>query len=106
MRLTGNLGVLGSSHTGSSGFFFFFVEVTLGKTLQNPCLVLVKPREDRNNVSCGSDMAEILLKAEKHNSVNLWKKRWGIIHIAQRKGGIIHICEALHQVKHYLVMDP
>ena len=35
--LTRNPGVLGSSRTGSSGFF---VGVSLGKTLQSPSLVL------------------------------------------------------------------
>ena len=40
--LTPNPGVLGLSHTGSSGFF---VGVSLGKTLQSPSLVLVKPRK-------------------------------------------------------------
>ena len=58
-RLTRNPGVLGSSRTGSSGFF---VRVSLGKTLQSPSLVLVKPRKDMNNVSCRRDMTEILLK--------------------------------------------
>ena len=58
--LTLNPGVLGLSGTGSSGLF---VGVSLGKTLQSPSLVLVKPRKDMNNVSCCSDMTEILLKA-------------------------------------------
>ena len=59
--LTRNAGVLGSSHTGSSGLF---VGLSLGKTLQSPNLVMVKPRKDMNNVSCRHDMTEILLKAE------------------------------------------
>ena len=57
---TRNQGVLGSSCTGSSEFF---VEVSLGKTLQSPILVLMKCRKDMNNVSCHHDMTEILLKA-------------------------------------------
>ena len=38
-------------------------KVSLGKTLQSPSLVLVKPRKDMNKVSCRRDMTEILLKA-------------------------------------------
>ena len=57
--LTHNPGILGSSHTGSSGFF---MGVSLSKTLQSPSLVLVKPRKDINNVSCRRDMTEILFK--------------------------------------------
>ena len=53
-------GVMGSSCTGSSGFF---VGISLGKTLQSPSLVLMKPRKDMNNVSCRRDISEILLKA-------------------------------------------
>ena len=60
--LTRNSGVLGSSPTG---FSEFFVGVSLGKTLPSPSLVLVKPRKNMNNVSCGRDMTEILLKAGK-----------------------------------------
>ena len=41
----------------------FHVEVSIGKTLQSPSLVPVKPRKDMNNVSCRCDMTEILLKA-------------------------------------------
>ena len=58
--LTFNPGFLGSSRTGSSEFF---KGVSLGKTLQSPSLVLVKPRKDMNNVSCRCDMTKILLKA-------------------------------------------
>ena len=64
--LTRSQGVLDSSSTGSSVFFFFFfpcVGMYLGKTLQSPSLVLVKPRKDMNNMSCRRDMTEILLKA-------------------------------------------
>ena len=57
--LTRNQGVQGSSRTGSSEFF---VGVSLGKILQSPSLVLVKPRKDMNNVNCRRDMTEILLK--------------------------------------------
>ena len=56
--LTLNPRVLGSSDTGSS---WFFVRVSLSKTLQSPRLALVKPRKDMNNVSCCLDMTEILL---------------------------------------------
>ena len=49
--LTPNPGVLGSSCTGSSRFF---VGMSLGRTLQSPSLVLVKPR----NVSCYRDTIE------------------------------------------------
>ena len=38
---------------------------TLGKTLHNPSLVLVKPRKYMNNVNCRRDMTEILLKVAK-----------------------------------------
>ena len=58
--LTRNPGVLGPNRTRFSGCF---VGVSLGKTLQSPSLVLVKPRKDMNNVSCRRDMTEILLKA-------------------------------------------
>ena len=54
--LTRNSGVLGSSLTGPTEFL---VGVSLGKTLQSPSLVLVKPRKD---VSFRRDMIEILLK--------------------------------------------
>ena len=56
--LTRNPGVLGSSHTGSSGFFRGSV---LGQDTSAPSLVLVKPRKDMNNASCCRDMTEILL---------------------------------------------
>ena len=62
--LTHNRGVLGSSHTGSSGISF---GGSLGKTFQSPSLVLVKHRIDMNNVSCFRDMTEILLKAAYNN---------------------------------------
>ena len=41
------------------------MEVSLGKTLQSPSLVLVKPRKDMNNVKCHHDMSKVhvLLKA-------------------------------------------
>ena len=58
--MTRNPGVLGSSRTGSSGFFRGSV---LGQDTSKPSLVLVKPRKDMNNVSCRRDMTEILLKA-------------------------------------------
>ena len=70
-----NLGVLGSTHTGSSGFF---MGVSFGKTLQSFILVLMKPRKDMNNVSCRCDMTEILLKVvlkKKFNqSVSLYQR--------------------------------
>ena len=59
--LTRNPGVLGLSCTGSSEFF---VGLSLGKTLQSPSLVLVKPRKDMNYVSCCRDMIEIPLRAK------------------------------------------
>ena len=67
--LAGNPGVRGMSSTGSSGFF---MEVSLGKTLQSPSLVhvLMKPRMDLNNVRCSLHMTEILLKKVKHHSIN------------------------------------
>ena len=58
--LTRNPGVLGLSHTGSSGFFRGSV---LGQDTSEPSLVLVKPRKDMNNVNCRCGMTEILLKA-------------------------------------------
>ena len=58
--LARNPGILGSSHTGSSGVF---VGVFSGKTLQSPGLVLVKPRKKVNNVSCSRYITEIMLKA-------------------------------------------
>ena len=60
ITLNHNLGVLGSSRTGSSGFFGGSV---LGQDTSEASLVLVKPRKDMNNVSCRRDMTEILLKA-------------------------------------------
>ena len=40
--------------------WFFFVGVFLGKTLQSPGPVPMKPKKDMNNVSCRCDMTEIL----------------------------------------------
>ena len=37
--------------------------LSLGKTLQSPSLVLMKPRIDMNYVNCHRDMTEILLKS-------------------------------------------
>ena len=65
--LTRNPEVLGSSHTGSSGFF---VGVSLGKTLQNDSLVLVKSSIDMNNVSCRRAMIAILLMRCEHDSTD------------------------------------
>ena len=58
--LTRNIVVLGSSRTESTGFF---VEVSAGKALQSPSLLLVKPRKDMNNVGCRTDITEMVLKA-------------------------------------------
>ena len=58
--LTRNPGFLSMIRTGSS---LVFVEVSFGKTLQSPGVVLVKPREDMNNASCCHNVTEILLKA-------------------------------------------
>ena len=44
-----NSGVLGLNCNGSPNFY---LGVSLGKILQSPSLVLVKPRKDLNNVSC------------------------------------------------------
>ena len=35
-------------------------KVSLGKTLQNPRLVLMKPKKDLNNMSCRCDLTETL----------------------------------------------
>ena len=51
--LTCNPRVLGSSRTGSFGFF---VGVLKAKTLKSPSLVLVKARKDMNIVSCRRDI--------------------------------------------------
>ena len=51
---TCNPGALGSSCTGSC---VFFMGVSLGS------LLLVKPKKDMDNGSCGRAMTEILLKA-------------------------------------------
>ena len=61
--LTPNPGILGWSHTESSGSF---MGVSLGKTLQSPSLVLVKLGKDMNNVSCLCDMTEIMLKVAQN----------------------------------------
>ena len=58
--LTRNPGVLSSAALDPLGFF---VGMSLGKTIQNLSLILVKPRRDRYNVSCHRDMTEILLKS-------------------------------------------
>ena len=58
--LTRNPGVLGSSHTGSSGFFRGSV---IGQDTSEPQPSTVETQEDMINVSCPRDMTEILLKA-------------------------------------------
>ena len=58
--LTRNPGVLGLSHTGSSGFFRGSV---LGQDTSEPQPSTGEAQEDMNNVNCHSDMTEILLKA-------------------------------------------
>ena len=55
--VTSNPGALGSSITGSSGFFSW--ESVFGQD------TLVKPRKDVNIMSCRCDMTEILLNAAK-----------------------------------------
>ena len=45
--LTHNPGVQGLSRIG---YLWFLVGVSMGKTLQSPSLVLMKPRKDMNNV--------------------------------------------------------
>ena len=57
--LTCSPGVLGSSHTGSSGFFRGSV---LGQDTSEPQPSTGETQE-RHNVNCNSDMTEILLKA-------------------------------------------
>ena len=52
--------VLCSSRTG---YPKFFVGLSLGKTLQSPGLVLVKPRKYLNKVRFRRDMIKLLLKA-------------------------------------------
>ena len=54
--LTPDPGVLGFRCIGSSGLV---MGVSLGKTLQSPSLVLVKPKKDINDVSCHRDMTEM-----------------------------------------------
>ena len=56
---TRNPGVLGSSHTGSSGFF---CENILGQDTPEPQPSTDEIQESKNNVSCCRDMTEILLK--------------------------------------------
>ena len=56
---TCNLGVLGSSRTGSSGFFRGSVP---GQDTSEPQLSTGETQEDMNNESCRHDMTEILLK--------------------------------------------
>ena len=53
-------GVLGSSRTGSTGFFRGSV---LGQDTSEPQPSTGETQEDMNNVSCCRDMTEILLKA-------------------------------------------
>ena len=48
-RLTRNTRVLGSTRTGPSGVL---MGVSLGKTLQSPCMVFEKPGKEMNNVNC------------------------------------------------------
>ena len=59
--LTRNPGVLGSSHTGSSGFVCGSVLGQLRHFRAQPSTGETK--ESMNNVSCPRDMTEILLKA-------------------------------------------
>ena len=58
--LTRNPGVLGSSRTGSPGFFGGSV---LGQDTSEPQPSTGETQEDMKNVSCQCDMTEILLKA-------------------------------------------
>ena len=52
--------VPGLSLNGSTSFF---VGMTVGETLQSPCLVMVNLRKNINNVSCRRDMTIMVLKA-------------------------------------------
>ena len=64
---TRNLGVLGSSRTGSS---VFSAEVSTGKTLQSPRLVLVNPRK---GIYISRNLADVLLKVlQKHLVYNTY----------------------------------
>ena len=57
MFLTRNAGVLGSSLTGSPGFFHGSV---FGQDTSEPQPSTGETQEDMNNVSCRRDMTEIL----------------------------------------------
>ena len=63
---TRNPGVLGSSHTGSSGFFPGSV---LGQDTSEPQPSTGETQEDVNNVNCRRDMTEILLKLSHFKAV-------------------------------------
>ena len=58
--LTHSPGVLGSSRTGSSGFFQGSV---LGQDTSEPQPTTGETREDMSNMSCCRDKTKILLKA-------------------------------------------
>ena len=58
--LTRNPGVLGSSRTGSPGFFRGSV---LGQDTSEPQPSTGEFQEDVNNVNCGRDITEMQLKA-------------------------------------------
>ena len=45
--------------------------MSLGKALQSPSLVHVKPRKDMNNVSCRCDMTNTVESGVKHYSINI-----------------------------------
>ena len=49
--------------SGPHRIHWVFLGVSLGKPLQSPGVVLVKPRKDMNNVMFRCDITEILLKA-------------------------------------------
>ena len=57
----------------SPGFepHWILVGVSLGKTLQSPSQVLVRPRKDMNNVNCCHDKTEILLKGKKNTNQSI-----------------------------------
>ena len=89
--LTRYPGVVGSSRTG------FFVGVFLGKTLQSPSFVLMKPRKGINNVSCRRDMTEILLKAAKNtiqsiNQFNWYDASLDTFNPFHNKPGFLRVC--------------
>ena len=59
--------VLGSSRTGSTGYFLGSILV---QSTSEPSLVQLKPGKDKNNLSFRRDMTEVLLKAARKTPFN------------------------------------